>query len=175
MEAHTRIGHANVCKGLALLHMKEYAEIGRGNWITGLPQASREHFTHQRDRRPHLTMGRHSCITNRHLIDCSNEVTIGEFATFGGFWSQILTHSIDVQNCRESCAPVYVGRYSFVGTDCVLLGGSSLPDSSILGAKSLLNKSYSESFWLYAGTPARPVKQLAPDLPYFTRHKGAVK
>ncbi len=120
-------------------------------------------------------MGEHSAITNQHLIDCTSEVSIGAFATFGGFRSQILTHSIDITASRESSAPVSIGSYAFVGTDCVLLGGSSLPDYSVLGAKSLLNKKYSDTFWLYAGIPARPVKQLATDLRYFTRATGYVE
>lgn len=175
MDAHSSIGHLTVCKGLTLLQMGEHAVIGRGNWITGFPKESLKHFKHQPDRRPQLIMAEHSAVTNQHLIDCTSEVSIGAFATFGGFRSQVLTHSIDLEMCNESSAPIFIGKYCFVGTDCVLLGGSSLPDYCILGAKSLLNKRYSETFWLYAGTPAKPVKRLAPELAYFTRQVGAVE
>lgn len=174
MEAASSIGHLNVCKGLALLHMGESAIIGRANWITGFPAGPSKHFAHQPERRPELIVHEHAAITNRHLLDCTNSVTLGAFATFGGFRSQILTHSVDLENSRESSAPVAIGRYCFVGTDCVLLGGSCLPDYSVLGAKSLLNKNYSDTHWLYAGTPARPVKRLANDLAYFAREVGYV-
>jgi acetyltransferase-like isoleucine patch superfamily enzyme len=79
-----------------------------------------------------------------------------------------------MDRCRQSSAPVTIGDYAFVGTDCVLLGGSSLPDHSVLGAKSLLNKQYSEPFWLYAGNPARPVNRLSEDMGYFRRQVGFV-
>jgi hypothetical protein len=175
MEAHSTIGHLTVCKGLKLLWLKQNAIIGRGNWITGFPAGNLTHFSHQEDRQPQLILNEHSAITNRHIIDCTNSVSIGRFSTFAGFRSQILTHSIDLENCRQSSAPVEVGDYCFVGTDCVLLGGSALPDYSVLGAKSLLNTRFEQSYYLYAGVPAKPVKKLPEDYRYFTRSTGYVK
>jgi hypothetical protein len=174
MDCGSRIGTLTVCKGLEVLHLKENATIGKGNWITGYPAGSHKHFAHQLDRKPALIVGEHSAITNRHLIDCTNTVTIGAFATLAGFRSQVLTHSIDLDTCRQSSAPIEIGDYSFIGTDCVLLGGSSLPSHSVLGAKSLLNKQYSEPFWLYAGTPAHPVQRIRTDAAYFKRQTGFV-
>lgn len=174
MDAHSQIGHLTVCKGLDLLQLAPYASIGRGNWITGFPAGSSKHFAHQEERRPRLLIGEHARITNRHLIDCTDTVSIGDFSTFAGFRSQILTHSIDIATSCQTSAPVSIGRYCFVGTDCVVLGGSSLPDNSVLGAKSLLNKPYYEEYWLYAGVPAKPVKQLSSDLAYFSRPVGFV-
>jgi acetyltransferase-like isoleucine patch superfamily enzyme len=175
MDAHSQIGHLTVCKGLELLELGPYASIGRANWITGLPVGSSKHFVQQDGRRPQLVIGEHAAITNRHLIDCTDTVSIGDFSTFAGFRSQILTHSIDIEACCQTSAPVSIGRYCFVGTDCVVLGGSLLPDNSVLGAKSLLNKQYHEEYWLYAGVPAKPVKQLASDLAYFSRSVGFVR
>jgi len=174
MEAGTTIGNLTVCKNLGLIHMKSCSQIGRGNWITGFPLGHEVYFAHEKDRKPELILGEHSAITNRHLIDCTNSVTIGQFTTFAGFQSQILTHSIDLRENRQSSAPIRIGDYCFIGTNCVLLGGSSLPDYSVLGAKSLLNKSYTEARGLYAGTPARLVKRLPLDLKYFQRKKGHV-
>jgi acetyltransferase-like isoleucine patch superfamily enzyme len=174
MECNSRIETLTVCKGLKLLHLKNSALIGRGNWITGFPASDQRHFTHQPDRRPELILGEHAAITNRHIIDCTNSVTIGAFATFAGFRSQILTHSIDLEKGQQSSAPIRIGDYSFVGTDCVLLGGSALPDHSVLGAKSLLNKESTEPFWLYGGNPARPVQPISADAAYFKRQKGSV-
>ena len=175
MDAHSQIGHLTLCKGLDLLQLGPYASIGRGNWITGFPAGSSKHFVHQDNRRPRLLIGEHASITNRHLIDCTDTVSIGDFSTFAGFRSQILTHSIDIETCCQTSAPVSIGKYCFLGTDCVVLGGSLLPDNSVLGAKSLLNKQYHEEYWLYAGVPAKPVKRLANDLAYFSRPVGFVQ
>jgi acetyltransferase-like isoleucine patch superfamily enzyme len=174
MAAGSSIGHLTVCRGLDLLELQEQASIGRGNWITGFPTGGGRHFTHQPDRRCELVVERHAAITNRHLIDCTSSVRIGAFATVAGFQSQILTHSIDLAANRQSSAPVVIGHHCFVGTNCVLLGGAVLPDCSVLGAKSLLNKAYGETYRLYAGVPARAIKDLPADLAYFTRAVGFV-
>ena len=174
MEERSSIGSATVCKNIDLLHLKACATIGRGNWITGFPLGPSRHFAHQTDRRPELIIGEHSAITNRHLLDCTNSVTIGKFTTFAGFHSQIISHSIDLEQNRQSSEPVRVGDYCFVGTNCVLLGGSGLPDFCVLGAKSLLNKSFTETYQLYGGVPARPLKSLPRDYKYFQRTEGLV-
>jgi acetyltransferase-like isoleucine patch superfamily enzyme len=174
MEEHSRIGALTVCRGLDLLHLKQHAGIGRGNWIVGCPAHDKRYFAHQHDRKSELVLGRHSAITNRHLIDCMNSVTIGDFSVFAGFRSQILTHSVDLENSRQSSAPLNIGDYCFVGTDSVLLGGGALPSYSVLGAKSLLNKQFSDNYWLYAGVPARPVTQLDSEMKYFKRKVGVV-
>ncbi len=175
MGAGARIGHLNVCKGMALLKLDAYSSIGNLNWISGFPFGTGScHFADQESRRPELILGERSTLTNRHLIDCTNRVTIGRFTTMAGNRSQILTHSIDVERCQQSSAPVEIGEYCFVGTSCVLLRGSSLPDFSVLGAASLLNNSYSETHYLYAGAPARPVKPLADSLKDFQSSVGNV-
>jgi carbonic anhydrase/acetyltransferase-like protein (isoleucine patch superfamily) len=153
MEANTSIGDLTICKNIALLHMREHSLIGRGNWITGFPLGPSPHFASETDRRPELIIGEHSAITHRHLIDCTNSITIGRFTTFAGFQSQMLTHSIDVEHSRQASAPIRIGDYCFVGTNSVLLGGSALPDYSVLGAKSLLNKAFTETHHLYGGVP----------------------
>lgn len=174
MEAGTSIGHLTVCKGLDRLHLKAHSSIGRGNWITGFPSDNPGFFAHQIRRQPELVLGEHSAITNRHLLDCTSAVTIGRFTTVAGFQSQILTHSIDLAASRQDSAPVRLGDYCFVGTNCVLLGGSALPDFSVLGAKSLLNKPHADTHRLYAGVPARIIKELPRDLGYFRRPEGFV-
>lgn len=170
----SNIGNLTACKGLQSLRLGDHATIGRANWITAFPPQGSGHFSHEIDRDPSLVIGAHAAITNRHLIDCTNLVTVGEYATIAGFRSQILTHSIDLASVRQSSSPVKIGKFSFVGTNCVILGGSVLPDCTVLGAKSLLNKAYQETHMMYGGVPARPIKPLPENLGYFKRRVGFV-
>ena len=174
MEENTCIGHFTVRVNLDLVHLKRNARVSRGNWITGFPSGSTKHFVHQKSRKPGLIAEEHSAITNRHIIDCTDTVTVGAFSTLAGFCSQILTHSIDIEKSIQSSEPVSIGKHCFVGTDTVILGGSSLPDYSVLGAKSLLNKKFEEEYCLYAGVPAKAVKKLSKSCAYFTRSTGYV-
>jgi acetyltransferase-like isoleucine patch superfamily enzyme len=174
MEENSRIGHLTVCKNIDLLHLGPHALIGQLNWITGFPLGTGRHFAHQTDRQPELVLEAHAGISSRHLIDCTSRVRIGAFATIGGFHSQLLTHSIDLAASRQSSEPIEIGEYCFLGTNCVVLGGSSLPHHSVLGAKSLLNKKWDAPFHLYGGVPAKPLKELPQEMEYFRRKEGFV-
>ncbi len=169
----SRIGHFNVVKGVRV-DLGERATIGDFNWISGLAASNEKHFTEETGRDPAFVMGRHAALTSRHYIDCSNRVDIGEFATVAGARSQILTHAIDFKRNRQVSAPVRIGRYCFVGTACVLLKGSVLPDCSVLAAGSSLSRAYGDTFTLYSGVPATPVKPLDRDAEYFRRTRGFV-
>ena len=109
-----------------------------------------------------------------HHIDCTNIITIGNFSTVAGYQSQLLTHSIDVMESRQHSAPISIGDYTFVGTNVVILGGASLPAFSVLGAKSLLNKSFTEQYTLYGGVPAKAIAPIDKQAKYFNRHEGFV-
>lgn len=174
MEENTRIGDLTVVKNLALLHLKTHATIGRGNWITGFPLGNSPHFAEEKNRRPELIVGEHSAITHRHLIDCSNSITIGKFTTVAGFQSQFISHTIDLAQNRQTSQPISIGDFCFVGTNCVVLGGAALPDYCVLGAKSLLNKTQTETYRLYGGVPARELSELPRDYAYFHRQTGFV-
>ena len=174
MEEGSRIGPLTFCKNIDLLHLGAHATIGQLNWITGFPSGPGRHFAHQPDRRPELIVETHAAITSRHFIDCTARIRIGAFATVGGFRSQLITHSIDFARSRQTAKPIDIGEYCFTGTNSVLLGGSTLPHHSILGAQSLLNKKWDEAYRLYAGVPAKPVKELSPDMGYFSRTEGFV-
>lgn len=174
MEEGSRIGHFTFCKNIDLFHLGPHAVVGQLNWITGFPSGPSRHFAHQPDRRPELIVEGHAGISSRHFIDCTARIRIGAFATVGGFRSQLLTHTIDFTAGRQTAEPIDIGEYSFTGTNSVVLGGSVLPHHSVLGAQSLLNKKWDEPYRLYAGVPAKPIKELSPDMEYFRRTEGFV-
>ncbi len=173
MGPYSKIGALTICKGLDLLEIGERGSIGRLNHITAFPLGRSRHFAEQTNRKPQLVIGRHAAVTNRHIIDCTDAVTIGPFTTVGGFRSQILTHAIDFTSNRQQCAPVTIGSYSFIGTEATILAGTTFPSESVLAAKSLLSKSYEAEGYLYGGVPARPIGPSSRG-GYFTRSEGFV-
>lgn len=169
------IGPGTVCKGMQLLKLNDFGYIGALNWITAFPPGTgSKHFELDPQRKPQLIVEEHAAITSRHLIDCTDEVRLGAFSIFAGFRSQILTHSIDLREARQRCKPVRIGHHCFVGTNCVLLGGSCLPDCSVLGAHSLLTTCLEAPGYLYGGVPAKPIKPVDQDAKYFSRDTGFV-
>jgi len=175
MAERARIGHLNVAVNLDLIDMGIKASMARGNWITGFPtNKASKHFAHQADRRSALIIGECAAITKYHHIDCTSMITIGRFSTVAGYRSQFLTHSINVIDNRQDSAPITIGEYTFVGTNVVMLGGAQLPARSVLGAKSMLNKAYTDEWMLYGGVPAKPLQPIPADAKYFTRTEGFV-
>lgn len=175
MKEGSRIGHLNVAIHLDKMEMGKNSIISRGNWITGFPLGTdSRHFSHKKERKSELLMGDESAITKNHHIDCTDSIRIGAFVTVSGYASQFLTHSIDIYEGRQDCHPIIIGDYSFVGTRVTVLGGSQLPGYSVLGAGAVLNKKYTEAYKLYAGVPAKPIKDIAATAKYFGRQKGFI-
>lgn len=175
MGAGARIDHFTIAIHLDRIEIGENSTIGRSNWITGFPTASdSKHFKHQPDRVSALLMGKNSAITKQHHIDCTSLIQIGDFVTVAGYQSQILTHSINVYENIQDSKPVIIGDYTFIGTNTVILGGAVLPDHSLLAAKSLLSKAYTENWKIYGGVPAKPISDIPGDAKYFIREDGFV-
>ncbi|MFD2573291.1 acyltransferase [Spirosoma soli] len=175
MREGARIDHLTVAINLDLIDMEPKASIGRGNWITGFPtNTDSAHFKHQPKRQAELWLGESASVNKDHHIDCTNRIYIGRFATIAGYQSQFLTHSINVEDNIQDSAPIYIGDYTFVGTNVVVLGGAVLPAHSVLGAKSLLNRACIDDWTLYAGVPAKAIKEISRGAKYFTRAEGYV-
>ena len=175
MGAFSRIDHFTTAIHLDTIVLGDNSKIGRGNWITGFPsKTSSQHFVHQPERKADLIIGSSSAITKNHHIDCTNTITIGNFSTIAGYHSQLLTHSIDVYTNRQDSSPITIGDYTFVGTNVVILGGAVLPAHAVLGAKSLLNKSFIVEYMLYGGVPAKPLTPISREAKYFDRTTGFV-
>lgn len=172
--ANARVGHFTLVKGLDLFELGSDSSVGNLNWITGHPSDG-VHFRHVLNRSPSLVLGTHSSITSHHFIDCASRVRIGDFTTMAGVHSQIFTHNLDVlRNCQDS-RPVEIGSYCLIASGVTLLAGSTLPDYSVLSAKSLLNKPHSQPYRMYAGVPATAIRTLPEDALYFNRTRGFVE
>jgi acetyltransferase-like isoleucine patch superfamily enzyme len=173
LHSNSYIGHLSFFKGLSLLRISEFGRVGNLNWVTAAPQESR-FFSSEIGRIPAFLLGAQSAITHRHLIDCTNTVSIGCFSILGGWGSQILTHAIDLKASKQLSAPVTIGDYCFIGTRVVLLKGSKLPNYSVLAAGSVLSRDFNDQYFVYGGCPATKAKPLEKDYAYFSRTTGVV-
>ena len=175
MDEGASIGHFTVGINLDRIELGKNTHIGRSNWITGFPTMSgSRHFAHDCSRRSGLIVGDESAITKHHHIDCTNTIRIGHHVTVAGYYSQLLTHSIDVYEGRQDSHPIEIGDYCFVSTGVKMLGGSRLPNHSVLAAGAVLEKAMEQPYSLYGGVPAKRIKEIPEDAKYMTREKGFV-
>jgi carbonic anhydrase/acetyltransferase-like protein (isoleucine patch superfamily) len=168
------IGSLTMIKGMSELTVAPRGIIGNLNWITGLPPNDPDFFSEEPDRISALAVGEDAAITNRHLLDCTNRITIGRFATVAGFRSQFITHGIDIGPNRQSSLPIEIGDYCFIGTGVIVLKGAVLGPCCALGAGSMLRGQFREEYKLISGNPAKPVRDLDRSLSYFHRTRGRV-
>ncbi len=64
---------------------------------------------------------------------------------------------------QETKRPVVIGRHAIVGTHSVVFPGVTLAEGTAVGAMSVVTRS-TEAWGVYAGTPARRVKDRKRDL-----------
>lgn len=165
---YARVGHLTVVRNVDTVQLAAHSHIGNLNSISGTPRGSSDAYANTSpDRGSELVLGERAAITNRHYVDCADSVLIGEGSTVGGLRTVIVTHSLHVASGDVRCSPVRIGRGCLINTNCVLIGGSVLPDFCVLAPLSLLRGAHSEPHRLYAGNPAAPVRPLDPEAGLF--------
>ena len=85
-------------------------------------------------------------------------VRIGEGTTFSGN-NKVLTGSHGVHDRNWVVAkPVTIGKNVWVSTDCLILGGVSIGDNSMIGAGSVVSRDIPANCFA-AGNPCRVIKK----------------
>lgn len=166
------VGHFNVIRNLEIFEIGTRAQVGHFNRISGRPDVAPDYLS-SIPRRSIFTLGRESAITHRHYFDCTHSITIGDFVTIAGSHSQFWSHGLDVELCRQTALPISVGNYCMIGTRVTILKGVSISDYCVVAAGSVVNRSL-DKYVLAGGVPATKIRNLEPDLLYFTRVSGAI-
>lgn len=87
-----------------------------------------------------------------YLIKVGNNVTISTGVKF-------CTHDNSVikifDNATDLVGPITIGDQSFIGMNSILMGGITLPKQCIVGAGSVVTKSFMQEGCILAGNPAR--------------------
>lgn len=176
LHQYAKIGSLTFSKAIDKIEIGEHSSIGSLNFITGFSTSIKnfKHFKHIKERKCEIILGKHTAITSRHFFDCNGGIYIGNYSEVAGYQSLFLTHSIDVYQCRQDAQPIIIGDYVFIGTRCTFLKGSIVPSYTIIGACALVNKKLTENYVLYAGVPAKKVKEIKEKCLFFNREQGFV-
>lgn len=89
------------------------------------------------------------------------KITIGK-GTYIAQGVGIITSNHDVYDLekRSKIEDVVIGEQCWLGMNCVVLPGVHLGDGTIVGAGSVVSKSFEEGHCVIAGVPARKIKEL---------------
>lgn len=162
------IGRFNVITQLEELRLGEGASIGSRNHIKGWAKSTGA-FPHSPNRRCALTLGNYALITTAHEIDCCDRVVLADYAGIGGFGCTVLTHGLDMVRNRFVTAPVEIGEYAGILSNCTMLSGTRVPARSIVSAGSVVATKLTKELTFYRGNPAEPVRELPETLGIFRR------
>ncbi len=95
------------------------------------------------------------------FINGSNGIIVGDYTYFGtnvGLMSS--NHNVyDLRDLTKS-RPMEIGSYCWIGMNAVLLPNVKIGDFTIVGAGSVVTKSFPDGFCVIAGNPAKIVRHL---------------
>lgn len=55
--------------------------------------------------------------------------------------------------------PISIGNHCWIGNSCKIIRGAKLPNNTIVGIGSIVNKSFEEEYTILAGNPAKVIKR----------------
>lgn len=89
-------------------------------------------------------------------------VVIGDYTQIGPHVGIHSNNHDMYENRVDVPRPVTVGAYCWLGMGAQLLAGVELGDFTIVGAGSIVTKSFSEGHCVIAGNPAKIIRKLDP-------------
>ncbi len=99
-----------------------------------------------------------------------NRIYIGDYTQFGPNVG-LMSGNHDLYDFRKQSEskPIKIGKHCWIGMNVVIMPGVELGDFTIVGAGSIVTKSFPEGKCVIVGSPAKKIKDLDPDYcKYFT-------
>jgi len=146
---HAHVGHLNIVRGGEEVRLERWSEILRLNVINAIPDPILS-----TPATPRFRLGPGAVVTAGHKIDFTDRVDIGRRAIIGGRGSSLWTHN------RQQAGPLAVGDHAYLGSECRMAPGASVPPRSVIGMGAVVVGRLDQPEWLYGGVPAKPLKPL---------------
>lgn len=111
-----------------------------------------------------IKVGKNSQIFKRGCyVQGGGKLIIGEYVSFATNIG-IITANHDIYNQQQHIkGKVEIGDYCWIGMNSVILPNVKLGPRTIVGAGSVVTKSFPEGFCVIGGNPAKKIKDLDPD------------
>lgn len=94
-------------------------------------------------------------------INAQNGVNVGDYTNLGPNVGLISANHDYIDNSQPADAPpINIGRYCWLGMGAIVLPGVQLGDFTIVGAGTVVTKSFADGFCVIAGNPAKIIREL---------------
>lgn len=155
----THVWSGNMFKSLRGLHIGSHCTMMRWNRVTAVPS-----FRRTKNVDPEkvgvLWLGDHVVITKGHALDCSGGVVMEDWSAIAGRETLVYSHSYDPAEHELACAVTTIGESAMIAARTTMASGSTLPKGSILAMGSTLMPGKTKEYCLYAGFPARAIREV---------------
>lgn len=96
-------------------------------------------------------------------IQARNGIEIGDFTNIGPNVGLISSNHDVLDNSKHiATSPIKIGKHCWIGFGAVILSGVELGNYTIVGANSVVTKSFTDGYCVLAGNPAIVIKKLNP-------------
>lgn len=97
-------------------------------------------------------------------IEASNGVIIGDYTNIGPNVGIISANHNVIDNSRVVVTtPVRIGKFCWIGMNAVILPGVVLGDFTVVGAGTVVSKSFPDGYCVLGGAPAQIINYLDKD------------
>ncbi len=94
-------------------------------------------------------------------IQALNGIEIGDYSNLGPGVGLISANHDPLENGRWLKAPpIRLGRHCWLGMNSIVLPGVQLGDYTVVGAGTVVTRSFPEGYCVLAGNPAREIRKL---------------
>jgi carbonic anhydrase/acetyltransferase-like protein (isoleucine patch superfamily) len=108
-------------------------------------------------------------------IEASNGIFIGDYTNIGPNVGIIsANHNLVDNSVNDPAPPIRIGKFCWIGMNAVVLPGIELGDFTIVGAGSIVTRSFPGGYMVIGGNPALEIKKLnRAECDEFKRNKYA--
>jgi len=97
-------------------------------------------------------------------IEASNGIVIGDHTNIGPNVGIISANHNLIDNVKhEFSCPIRIGKFCWIGMNAVILPGVELGDFTVVGAGSVVSKSFTEGYCVLGGSPAKIINYMDKD------------
>jgi UDP-3-O-[3-hydroxymyristoyl] glucosamine N-acyltransferase len=101
---------------------------------------------------------RNNLICANKQITIGNDVLIAENVSIRDSEHKTNKNKKIVQQ-KSTMQPVHIGSDVWIGANSIILQGAEISDGVVVGAQSLVKKTYLEPYTIYAGIPVKKIKE----------------
>lgn len=111
-----------------------------------------------------ISVGNNCFVGNHTVIMGSGDIIISDEVQFGPHCIVISGNHTSLNGSyrygKSEAGTIRIDKGAWVGGNCTITKGAHLPNNSVLGGNSFLNKEYSLPNSVYGGVPAKLVKTI---------------